>query len=322
MAVPTVTGVNPASGSTRGKNVIRIEGTNFRLPDPPPLTGEVQSEQQKTVSVQFEGEESEWAYSASDSLILARVPTWNGPYDITFPAQLDVRVANLDNSGVEIPGENATLADAYSINRPSLQNESYLQRVVREVIRLFRRHVLENTHHTTSRDFSLSPATQETLRAEGPLVQLGGPSLVLNRFHTIERETVEEDPLGGVDGRMRRKPPVTVDMNFLTTVWANNIYHLEGLVQALLLFQRDIKLVKVPRDPTNPAAGTKDYEFRMSWDSYPDINSDPTTDDLMYAAATFFVRGVHIDEDIGTIVERGWIITQNNGDPVLQVQSH
>jgi len=319
MAIPTITSITPSSGSTRGQNVVRIEGTGYRLPDPPPATGPVLADQQKTVSVQFEGIESEWAYSAHDGLILARVPEWEGPYDV-LPAQLDVRVANLDNSGVEIPGENVTAADAYGIDRPSLVVESYLQRTVREVIRLFRRHVLQNTHHTTQRDYSLTPAQQETLRAEGPLVQLAGPRLVLNRFHSIEREEDESDPLGGVDGRMRRKPPVTVNIEFNVVAWANNPMHLHGLVQALLLLQRDVKLVKVPRDPSNPGAGTKDYEFRMDWGAYPDITSDPSTDDLMYASTTFFVRGVHLDEDVGTIVERGWIITQNNGDPVLQVQ--
>jgi len=321
MAVPTITSVTPSSGPTRGKNMVRIEGTNFRLPDPIPATGYIGTDQEKTVSVQFQGQESPWAYAATDELILARVPVYEGPYDVPFPAGLDVRVANLDASGVEIPVENVTLVDGYEVDRPSLAAESYLQRTVREVIRLFRRHVLQNTHHTTSRDFSLAPATQETIRAQGPLVQLGGPRLILNRFHSIEREEPEADPLGGVNGMMRRKPPVTVDVDFLVTAWANSVFHMEGLVQALLLFQRDIKLVKVPRDPTDPAAGTKDYEIRMAWDAYPEVNSDPTTDDLMYAATTFFVRGVHLDEDVGTIVERGWSITQNNGDPVLQIQS-
>lgn len=319
MAVPTITGVNPSSGSTRGQNVIRIEGTNFRLPDPPSPTGPILSEQQKTVSVKFENVESEWAYTANPNLILARVPIWNGPYDITFPAPLDVRVANLDNSEVEIPGENATLVNSYAIDRPSLAAESYLQRAVREVIRLFRRHVLPNTHHTTQRDYSLTPAQQETLRASGPLVQLMGPRLPLNRFYSLNQEDPEADPLGGVNGMMRRKPPVTCNIEFTVVAWANNPTHLQGLIQAILLFHRDIKFVKVAVDPSDPSKGTKDYEFEQPWDGYPDVNTDPTADDLIYARLMSVVRGVHIDEDFGTIIERGWIITQNGGDPTLQI---
>lgn len=321
MAVPTITSVTPSSGSTRGQNVVRIAGTNFRLPPAPPPTGPVLSEQQKTVSVKFEGAESPWAYSASSSLILAKVPIWEGPYDITFPAGLDVRVANLDDAGVEIPGENATLADGYHIARPDLAAQSYLQRTVREVIRLYRRHVLQNTHHTTSRDFSLTPAQQKTLRASGPMVQLMGPRLPINRFYGLNREEPEQDPLGGVDAMMRRKPPVTCNVEFTVAAWANSPYHLQGLVQAILLFHRDIKFVKVAVDPSDPSKGTKDYEFEMPWDGYPDVTSDPATDDLMYAAMTSVVRGVHLDEDLGTIVERGWIITQNGGDPTVQVQA-
>lgn len=321
MAVPTITSVTPSSGSTRGQNIVRIAGTNFRLPNPVSPTGPILSDQQKTVSVKFEGVESEWAYSANSELILARIPIWAGPYDITFPAGLDVRVANLDDFEVEIPGENATLVNGYSIDRPSLAAESYLQRAVREIIRLYRRHVLANTHHTTSRDYSLTPAQQKTLRAGGPLVQLQGPRLPLNRFYSLNREDDEADPLGGVDGRMRRKPPVTCNIEFTVVVWANNVYHLEGLIQACLLLHRDIKFVKVPNDPSDPSKGTKDYEFEMPWDGYPDVNTDPTADDLKYARLMSVVRGVHIDEDFGTIIERGWIITQNSGEPVLQVQA-
>ncbi len=319
--VPTVTSVNPAAGATRGGDIIRIAGTGFRLPDPPAPTGPLMADQQKTVSVQFEGVESEWAYSASDSLILARVPTWAGAYNVSFPITLDVRVANLDNSEVEIPGENVTLADAYSMDRPKLSTQSYLQRVIREVIMLFRRHVLENTHNTTSRDFSLTPALQETVRASGPLVQLIGPRLINNRFDSINREEGESDPLGGAGGRMIRKYPVTCDIGFGVAIWANNPFHLQALIQSLLLFHRDINKVKVLIDPSDPSSGTKDYEFVMPWSQYPDTNTDPTADDLMYATAQSVVRGVHIDEESGTIIERGWIITQNDGEPSTDIQS-
>jgi len=320
MTVPTIVSVTPSSGYTVGQNVVRIAGTGFRLPNPPSLTGPIMADQQKTVSVKFQGVESEWAYSASATLILARVPTWTGAYDVTFPLALNVRVANLDDAGVEIPGENATRTNAYSINRPGLATESYLQRVIRETIVLFRRHILKNTHYTTSRDFTLTPAQQETLRAEGPLVQLTGPRLLLNRFDSLNREEPEADPLGGSSGMMRRKPPVTVDVEFTVALWANNPEHIHSLVQAYLLFHRDIKHVKVAVNPADLTQGTKDYEFDLAWSGYPGLNTDPTAEDLMYATAQSVIRGVHIDEDSGTIIERGWIVTQNNGEPVLQVQ--
>jgi hypothetical protein len=321
MAIPTISGVNPASGSTRGGNVVRIAGTNFRLPPPPPVDGPVLSDQQKTVSVKFQGVESAWAYSASSSLILARVPEWSGPYDITFPAPLNVRVANLDDAGVEIVGENVTLPAAYAITRPDLVAESYLQRVVREIIALFRRHVIANTHYSTGRDFSLSPSLQETLRASGPLLQLVGPTLVLNRFYSLNQEDPESDPLGGITGMRRRKPPVTVDLVLTVVPWANNEGHLHALVQALMLFGRDIKFVRVAVDPLDLSKGTKDYEFEPEWDSFPEMNSDPTADDLVYSVSRCVVRGVHVDEDFGTIVERGWIITDNSGMPRLDFQA-
>jgi len=321
MAIPTVTSTSPNSGSTRGRNIIRIVGTNFRLPNAPAATGPIQSDQQKTVSVQFEGVESEWAYAASSNLILAKVPPWTGSYSVSFPVGVDVRVANLDDSGVEIPTENATLVDGYSQNRMSLAAEPYLQYVIRQVVKLFRIHVLENTHHTTSRDFSLTPTQQKTVRAEGPLVQLHGPRMPINRFYSSNREEPEDDPLGGVDGRMRREVPVTVDIQFGVSIWAKGDRHLKALTQALLLFHRDVIEVPVLVDPGDPSKGTKDYEFVMPWNGYPEANTDPNQSDLLSVTAQSHLRGVHIDENFGTIIERGWIITQNNGEPVLEVQT-
>jgi len=320
MAVPTVTSVEPNSGSTRGRNVVRIIGSNFRPPNPVPAIGYVGSAQQKTVSVKFEGVESEWAYYASDGLILARVPAWTGSYKVTFPYALDVRVANLDDSEVEIPGESATLADGYSINRPSLQEESYLQRVIRELINIYRIHVLENTHHTTSRDFSGDPSSTETLKASTPLVQLVGPRMPLNRFDSINYEEPEEDPLGGADGMMRRMKPVTCDLLFEIRAFALLDRHLTGLVQAILLMHRDVLFVKVLVDPNDPSKGTKDYNLDLVWDGYPELETEPNISDLLSASMTCKIRGVHIDEESGTIVERGWRITQNDGDPVLESQ--
>lgn len=317
MAVPTVTTVDPSSGSTRGLNIVKIEGSGFRLPDPPDPVGEINEDQPKTVSVQFEGQESEWAYSASDSLILARVPQYRGPYDVSFPVSLDVRVANLDNSGAEIPGERATLTDGYDVERPSLVHASHLQRVLGAVIELFRRHVTENTHYTTSRDYSLTPALQKTMRASGPLVQLTGPRLVLNRFRSLNREDYEGV---GTDEWIRTKPPVTVDVQIGVNFWANQFQHLHGLVQAYLLFHRDIHAVRIDIDPADPSAGTRDYEFALPWTSYPDVDTEPSADDLISAVARSEVRGVQIDEDSATIVERGWDIVDNDGYPVVDSQ--
>ena len=318
MAIPTITNVEPNTGTTRGRSIVRIIGTNFRLPGTPPA-GYQGTEQQKTVSVKFEGVESEWAYSASDSLLLARVPEWRGSYKVSFPYALDVRVANLDDFGVEIPTENATLADAYSIDRPSLQAESYIQRTIREVIRLYRRHVLENTHHTTSRDFSGDPSSQETLRASTPLVQLVGPRLPLNRFDSMNRENPEPDPLGGAFGKMRRMTPVTCDVFFDVRVFALSDRHLSGLVQAVLMMHRDIKFVGVPNDPNDPNQGTKEYELDMPWNGYPEFETEPNISDLLSATMMCKVRGVHIDEDLGNIVERGWSIYSNDGEPTLEL---
>jgi len=320
MAVPTITGVSPDSGSTRGQNMINIIGTNFNIPGPPPVSGPVQSEQPKTVSVQFEGVESEWAYCASDTRILARVPEWRGGYD-SFPLALDVRVANLDASGVEIPGENVTAADAYTINQKVLAEESYLQHVIRQLIELYRRHVTPNVHHTTSRDYSLNPTSQETLDLEGAVVGLHGPSMPINRFYALNREEPEDNPNEPPYGFTRKKPPVTVNLEFGVSVWVNNPYHLYGLCQSILMLHRDILFLRVDNDPKDPSKGYVEYELAMPWNGFPEADSAPNFSDLNSATAQCHVRGVNIDDVDGTIVERGWKVYQNDGLPVIEPES-
>lgn len=320
MAIPTVTSVQPGAGTTRGRSVIRIIGTNFRLPDPVASSGYVGTDQQKTVSVKFEGVPSDRAYAASAGLILARVPEWRGAYDITYPVGLDVRVANLNNAGVEITGENATLVNGYLIDRPSLQAESYLQRVVREFIMLYRRHVLQNSHGTTSRDFSGNPASQETLSATTPIIQLVGPRLYLNRFDSLVVESPEVDPLSGSNGMMRRQVPVTCDLWFEVRPFALSSRQILGLVQSVLMMHRDVRYLSVQNDPTNPANGMKRYDLDMPWEAYPEIENEPNISNLMTASMMSVVRGVHIDEEFGNIVERGWKIFQNDGEPVVDLE--
>jgi hypothetical protein len=320
MTVPTIAGVNPNSGSTRGDNIVRVEGSGFRLPPPPPPTGYLGGPQPKTVSVKFEGVESEWAYSANDGLILARVPQWRGAYDVPFPLALDVRVANLDDSGIEIPGESVTLADAYQIDRHSLSTESYFQRVIREFQHLFKRHVTDKTFVTVSRDAATAALDDQRLRAAAPAVHLVGPRTAVNRFYSINREEIEQDSIDPTMW-MRRRFPVTVDFDFDVYLYADSSRHLFSMAQSVMLMFRDIIVVRVPDDPTDPTGPHKDFEIDMLWPFQPTVEDNEANEsDLFVATAGVVIRGVHVDEEAGTIVQRGWLITDNDGEPVAQVQ--
>jgi hypothetical protein len=320
MAVPTITSVTPSEGLTRGRNIVAIAGTNFRLPPAPPADGPVGGDQQKTVDVKFAGVASEWAYAATAELIYARVPEWRGDYNLTFPIDLDVRVANLDDDGNEIAGENVTLADGYAVNQPGYAEESYFQQVVREILRLFRRHVFKNTHITVARDYDDDPSDLKRMLANTPVVHLVGPTTPLNRFYSINREDVEEDP-SDPDAYFRLAPPVTVDIEFDIRGYAKTSRQLYAIQQAVLMMFRDITFVRVDIDPNDPAQGYKEYEFHLPFESYPRSVTIPNFSDLVSFFASCVIRGVHIDDEAGTIIERGWRITANDGEPVVDLQS-
>jgi hypothetical protein len=321
MAVPTITSLDPASGLTRGDDMIRIVGTGFRVPPAPPATGYLGGDQPKTVSVKFEGQESLWAYSASDSLILARVPEYRGPHDVTFPLPLDVRVANLDDAGAEIAGENVTLVDGYSVGQPSLAAECYFQRVVRAFQHVLKRHVMADVYVTVSRDAASLPLDDERLKAEAPALYLRGPRTPVNRFDSCNLENEVE---GAGDSYTRRRYPVTMDFEFVLTIVARGSRQLYALVQSCILLFRDITEVRVlddPNDdPVNPTGVYKEYEIEMPWPFAPDIDDEPNDSDLFRMTAGVMIRGVHIDDEAGTIIERGWKVTSNDGEPTLDVQ--
>lgn len=298
--------------------MIRIAGTNFRLPPAVPSTGYLGGEQPKTVSVQFDGQESEWAYVASDELILARVPQYRGPTNITFPAAQAVRVANLDDSEVEIPGEAVVATDAYSMSRPGLAEESYFQRVVRAFLQLFKRHVIENAAVMSSRDAASENYTDERKASQTPGVYLIGPRTLVNRFDSINREEPEDDTVD-VNTWNRKRYPVTLDFEFDLAIYASTQRHLFALCQACVLLFRDITEVRVT-DFANQSTPYKDYEIEMMWSFHPSNESVPNQDDLYEATAGVMIRGVHVDDDSGTVIQQGWRITANDELPVIDIQ--
>lgn len=310
MAIPTITGISPVSGSTKGGNVVQIQGTNFRLPPPPPAGGYLGGPAQVTVSVKFEGVECPWAEAASDSLILCRVPQWEGP-DNPIPVALDVRVANLDDLGAEIPTENTTSPGAYTISRGTIATKCFLMRVCEEVILKFRRHLLENTHMTMSRDFDSDPVDLARKLAELPVVYLIGPNTPLNRFHSINQEPCQEHPTE-LNEYLRKAPPVTTDLDWSVRIFANNMHHLLGLQQAFLLLFRDV--VEVVIDGGS-------YQMMMPFGQYPTITTVPNQSDIFSLRGAFVIKGVHIDEESGTIIERGYDIIANDGEPILDIQA-
>jgi len=317
MAVPTITSVFPDTGSTMGKNIVLIQGTNFKVPVHP-VDPEEQGPAQKTVKVTFDDVECELADAFTDTLIRARVPIYAGSFDVTYPLSQDVRVANLDDSGVEIPGENATLADGYSRTQPDLVGQEYLQRVIREFVLLFQRHVLKGTFLTVERDYAEDPDSQETLTANLPSIHILGPTTRRNGLYECTKEPYEEDPVDP-NAYFRNQRPVTRDLEFRIRGWVDNTNHLFSLGQAVEEMFNIVKWVEVDIDKDDPSKGSKQYELDILPDEPVDYDVDAALDDLRSFQARCVIRGVHIAPEAGTIIEKGYIIYANDGEPSVEV---
>jgi hypothetical protein len=317
MTVPTITTITPGTGLTKGVALIVIEGTNFRLP-PTPSAGYHGGDAQQTVTVSFGGTDSQWAHAVSATRVHARLPEWDGDWRDAMPKSLDVRVANLDDAGVEIPGEEVTAVDGMVIDRPKLSKKQDMHRVVLELLRVFRRHLHINTWLNQGREFDEDPtdARDKPNRSSLPLIALEGPSTQINRFSSLNRMEPTEDA-GDPGSWYRYRFPVTVDMTFDVTAYANSETHLLSLGAAFTTLFRDVIYLRVPRDVGDPTKGTADYELAVPFDGQPDYQSPPELDDLHSFAAVVTIRGVDIDESEGIVIERGVDLAD---DPSLETQ--
>jgi len=329
MAVPTITSISPATGLSKGGYLIAINGADFQVPVvPASSSGYLGDDLSPTCKVTIAGVECAWAEPASSTLIYCKVPEWTGLPSVDLPLSVDVIVSNINSNGdVVLFGgvtpEIVTSVDGFAYHRPSLVSECYLKRTVDTLILLIRRHVIPNVAVTLSREYDDDPATVARLRDTAPSVHLIGPRMSLNRFYSINRNDVEyTDPNdeGAVVAAYthRSNVPVTVDLDFDVRVWAANPYHATNLIQAFMLLWRDVKELSVLIDPDQPDLGFHDYEIEIDWARYPQMDSAPNYSDLSSSTFGLVVRGVHVDDESGTILERGMNIWANDGYPTSE----
>lgn len=314
MAVPTIIGVTPAGGPARGRNVVQIAGTNFRLPPAPPALGYVGGPAPVTVAVSFGGTAAPYAEAAAATLIVCRAPAWAGDCAVAMPLAVDVRVANLDDAGAEIPGESATSVAAYTLARPSLAAVSFLQAHVAALIAYFRRFVLPNTHLTTSRDYVRSTLANARAGAGTPVIYLVGPRMARDPVGARACAPAEDHPTDP-EGWVRLAAPVVADLAFDVYLIAGGDHaarQILALTQALLTTLRDVPALTVD--------ATHTYELLLAFDGFPLDTSVANLSDLHVVQATCAIRGVHLEDEPATIVDSGWRVFDNDGLPTLDVQ--
>ena len=285
MAVPTLTGIAPATGPTAGGDVVRLTGTGFAA----------------QVAVLF-GVVPADVLSVRDEAGVALADVRTPPH---ADAIVDVTLRNLDAAGVPVPGEEVTLVGAYRFLRPRIVAESDLTRLVRTLLRELKRQIIANVSMTVSVDYDDTTIDGLSVIAisQLPSLVLSGPRVAENRFFSTNEP--HEDVVPGASGPelMRRRPPYTVDLAFTLTAASDRTVELLNLMAAVATFLNRNRWVEMPRDPDDPDAGTARWEMDPEGDFQTRLDGP---DDVRVFSCGFVVRGFDVDEglplDVGKAV--------------------
>ena len=80
------------------------------------------------------------------------------------------------------------------------------------------------------------------------------------------------------------------------------------------------------REAFEPAGQTaveldgQELEHRIPFNRHPTTANVPNQSDIQSVRCGMVIKGVHIDEETGTMIERGTFIIENDGEPILDTQ--
>lgn len=212
MALPTFSSITPSTGHPGGRELVRISGTNFRLPTVLPHT-------LPTVRVRFAGEAALRVDAVASTLLEVLVPQYRGAVTQQSGGSnaVAVEITNLDDAGVAIPGETLTVASAYTYTRPDPRapaGDLAPREALNELIRLLRRQVLANAFVRTDTDYGATGAATK-LFATLPVLWLSDLRMPLEPG---ARRRPNESLIQQVDAVFREEFWPSVTLKLMTTL--------------------------------------------------------------------------------------------------------
>lgn len=291
MPVPTITLVSPNAGSTGGRRLVKITGTNFQLPPAPATTGVV-AKPGPSVEVLFGTKKSRDVRVLSTGLLHVLSP-------VSDPGLVGITVRNITQSGTVIPGETVTLANAFTYSRPNLNRnpseELTLQRVLRYLIIDLSRQIINNVELTVHTDYDDTPdGANVAMLATIPGLVLIGPRLRENRAYSLNQARKVTQPDGSA---LLLRPPRTVDLVFtLIGVDDLTLPTIALLHETEMYFQRNT-LFEMPRSEAAPTGEQVDYEMAIEPDGEFSWTGAPGNSNIRAFSGTFSIRGVDLDDE-------------------------
>lgn len=290
MASIVVSALNLTTALVAGGNYVRIDGSGFQEPFAPAAEG-VTSELPPSMGVWFGKVPSPQVLVASPTQLYARVPQHAA-------GTVDLRLANLQLNGQEVPGEYKVLANAFTFKRRDLSSagkEPPLMRVVRALRQLLSQQVLAETVMITHTDYDQSPGDGLNIVevSKVPALLLVGPNIKEDRFYSENELRTAPGP----DGRMiELEPAYVVSVTFSVSCIADATTELLRIEQDYTSTIHRNKHLFVPRDETNEAAGFDKYELDFVDGGDMPVVSAPGLSNIRQFNGGIMLRGVPLDD--------------------------
>jgi len=206
-------------------------------------------------------------------------------------------LSNLNALAIAIPGERTVLVQGYRFVRPRIVRESDLTRLIRTVLRELKQQVMQNVSMSVAVDFDDTPLDGLDVVAISklPSLVLSGPRLQLNRL--LSTNEAHEEIVVGPNGPelQRRRPPLTVDLEFGITGASDRAVELLNLIGAVSTFLNTNHWIEMLRDSDNPAKGTVRWELDPHGELQVNLEGK---DDVRAFTWGLVVRGFDIDEGL------------------------
>lgn len=275
MTKPQLQAIKPAFGPSSGGDLVRLLGAHFAY----------------NIGVFFDdtpGSIVTLRHEGDISIADIRTPSH-------APGHVNVTVRNLAPDGNVIPGEETTRPAFYQFERIQLIQESILTSLVRRLLDKLKKSVMATARMSVAVDYrhAAIEGTEIIALAELPSLVLTGPRIYENRFYSsnvpIEQVFYEEAEM------LRRRPALTVDLEFTLTGASDRTVELLNLLAATTTFLNRNKWIDMHRNPANSSSELVRWEMDMQGELRTQF--DPTHD-LRAFRCGLIIRGFDLDEGL------------------------
>lgn len=313
MAVPTITSITPDSGLTLGRNQVEIIGTNFAVPVEFPETEDNSAFQ--SIKVFFGALQSPAAFAITATRAVAIVPTYLSDAMGVGGDAVDVTLYNLDEDGVEVPGESVVEVGGYTYTRPTLTDEQAAEYVIRRFVSYLRRHIIPNVWITMDRQFP-DELLEKVKCAELPLIWINGVDW---EFDPLSQQMGEEEVVTSPTDFKVYRPGTSVMLAMPSIHIYSRAAHpreIYALAQSFLNTFRDVPHLYCDPYAFDTASTEYAYPLMIPMNGAPSFELGPENDGLKICTVGAVIEEVDLNDLAGTLVDIGWTV-ENDPEIIL-----